>query len=356
MISIFSCTSEEYVREVKSQLGKGGEHARLIYREWFQTGRVTGSDPHFKNAKALFEVIVGLTDFSYLPLGNKGEERAAQKYLLQTGDGLEIEMVILPMRAGYTLCLSSQVGCRMGCTFCETGKMGLLRSLTTGEILSQLFQAKHVLGVDVRNLVFMGMGEPLDNYEAVMKAIKIVTDPYGFGLGPSRITLSTSGVVDKIYQLIEEADPAICLAVSVNAPSDEVRDRLMPVNHRFNMSALREAMVAYTAHPRRRILIEYVLIKGKTDGLADAEALALYLRDLKVTVNLIPYNPQSRGCFAPPEPEQVDAFLKRMKEHGFLTFVRGTKGQKIMAACGQLGNLKLRKNHWSFLKGQVSST
>lgn len=334
--------SEEYAEAVRAQLGKGAQHARLIYREWFRTGRVTGQDPHFRNARALFDQIAAMTDFACLPLVKRGDESSTEKYLVQTGDGLEVEMVVLPMQAGYTLCISSQVGCRMGCAFCETGKMGLLRSLSTAEILSQVFQARHGLGVDVRNIVFMGMGEPLDNYDAVLQAVKILTDANGFGLGPSRITLSTSGLVDKIYRLIEEADPALCLAVSVNAPHDAVRDKLMPVNRRFDMASLREAMEAYTVHPRRRILIEYVLIKGRTDSLEDADALAIYLQGLRVTVNLIPYNPQSRGPFEPPAPEATDAFLNRMKGHGFLTFVRATKGQKIMAACGQLGNLALR--------------
>ena len=342
-ISIFSVTSEEYAALVRERLGKGALHARLVYREWFRTGQVTGHDPHFRNATSLFEQIVALTDFTYLPLLKRGDEQGTEKYLVQTGDGLEIEMVVLPMPAGYTLCVSSQVGCRMGCAFCETGKMGLLRSLSTTEILSQVFQAKHGLKVEVRNIVFMGMGEPLDNFEAVMQAVKILTDANGFGLGPSRIALSTSGLVDKIYRLIDEADPAVRLAISVNAPQDTVRNKLMPVNYQFDMSALRQAMEAYTVHPKRRIFIEYILIKGKTDALEDADALAHYLRGLKVTVNLIPYNPQSRGPFEPPTVEAIDLFLKRMQEHGFLTFVRGTKGQKIMAACGQLGNLALRR-------------
>ncbi len=342
-ISIFSHTADSYAQKIKDLLGKGADHARLIYREWYKTGRITASGPQFLNAEHLVKEILALTDFSALPLVLKGSEKATEKHLLSTHDGLEIEMVVLPMKAGYTLCVSSQVGCRMGCAFCETGKMGLLRSLTTSEIVSQLFQAKHGLGVDIRNIVFMGMGEPLDNFEAVMQAIKVMTDPFGFGLGPSRISVSTSGLVDKIYRLIDEADPALCLAVSVNAPTDQVRNRLMPVNHRFDMGALRLAMEAYTAHPRRRIFVEYVLIKGKTDSEEDAKNLAAYLKGLKVTVNLIPYNPQSRDRFEPPEPENVEAFFKIMKAEGFLTFVRTTKGRQIMAACGQLGNLELKK-------------
>lgn len=342
-MKILALTSKTYAKSVVNRLGKGAEHARLLYREWFREGTCAGKDSHFKNAQNLLKEIVGLTDFSILPLVKRGNENQTEKYLLKTADGLEVEMVALPMKAGCTLCVSSQVGCRMGCAFCETGRMGLLRSLNVEEIISQVYQAKHGLGLDVRNIVFMGMGEPLDNYEAVMDAIEVLTDVNGFALGPSRITISTSGLVDKIYRLIDEADPAINLAVSINSPNDIVRNTLMPVNRRYDMTALKEAMHAYCRHPRRRILAEYVLIAGKTDSLENADELAAYLRGLRLTLNLIPYNPQSRDRFTPPSDETIDAFASRMRAHGYLTFVRGTKGQRIMAACGQLGNLRLRK-------------
>lgn len=346
-MKILAHTAQSYADSIVKKLGKGAEHARLLYREWFQKGSYLGKNPHFCNAQNLLNEIIEWTDFSVLPLIKQADEAHTEKYLLKTMDGLEVEMVCLPMPAGYTLCLSSQVGCQMGCAFCETGKMGLLRSLTTDEIISQVYQAKHQLGLDVRNIVFMGMGEPFDNYEAVMQAVKVLTDKQGFALGPSRITLSTSGLVDEIYRFIEEADPAINLAISVNSPDDTVRNRLMPINRRYDMAALRKAMEAYCQHPRRRILVEYVLIEERTDGVEAADALAAYLRGLQVTVNLIPYNPQSRSRFAPPSREVVEMFAARMRAHGYLTFVRGTKGQQIMAACGQLGNRRLRISSFS---------
>jgi 23S rRNA (adenine2503-C2)-methyltransferase len=203
--------------------------------------------------------------------------------------------------------------------------------------------ARFVLGKEIRNIVFMGMGEPFDNYDAVMRAVAVFTDTGGLGFGPSRISISTSGRVDGIEKMTREADPALNLAVSVNAPSDEVRNRIMPVNRKWTMAELKSAMLNYCAHPRREILIEYVLLKGINDSLDNADELAEYLRDLKVKVNLIPYNPQSRDRFAPPEEEQREAFLKRMRSHGYQTLLRGTKGQQIMAACGQLGNVEVRK-------------
>lgn len=342
-LSIFSYTAERYAQAVRSRLGKGAEHARLLYQEWFRTGKALGLDPHFKNAGELYRQILEINDFKTLTLAPQGREDQTEKYLLKTEDGLAVEMVVLPMKAGHTLCVSSQVGCRMGCAFCETGKMGLLRSLKAEEMVGQVFLAKHALGINVRNLVFMGMGEPLDNFGPVMEALHILTDMQGIGLGPNHITVSTSGLADKIEALIERAPPGIRLAVSVNAPDDTVRSRLMPVNKSFQMQRLKEAMLMYNKKTKRKIFIEYVLIQGKTDSLEDADKLALYLRGLDVTVNLIPYNPQRRGCFEAPMESQIQAFTEQMKGHGYLTFTRGTKGQKIMAACGQLGSREAKK-------------
>jgi 23S rRNA (adenine2503-C2)-methyltransferase len=206
-----------------------------------------------------------------------------------------------------------------------------------------VFYARFELKRGIRNIVFMGMGEPFDNYDAVMQAVAVLTDAGGLGFGPSRITVSTSGKVDAILRMNQEADPALNLAVSVNAPTDEIRNRIMPVNREWNLAELKNAMMQYCQHPRREILIEYVLLKGINDSLESADLLAEYLRGLRVKVNLIPYNPQTRDRFAPPEEVQREAFLKRMRDHGYQTLLRGTKGQKIMAACGQLGNVAVRR-------------
>ncbi len=316
----------------------------MLYAVWFREGNLEPLwDRIEPQALKLVEEMVAFTDFSLPELSSELVEGETAKFLLKFSDGLESESVLIPMESGITICLSSQVGCRMGCAFCETGKMGLIRHLTTEEIVAQVFYAKYRLSRAVRNLVFMGMGEPLDNYDAVMQAVKVLTDPAGMGIGPSRITISTSGRVAEIYRLIEDADPALNLAVSVNAPSDGIRSKLMPVNKQWDMQALYQAMLSYCAHPRREILVEYVLIRGINDGLEHADLLANYLKGLRVKVNLIPYNPQRRDRFQPPLEEQKEAFLKGMREHGYQTQLRGTKGQKIMAACGQLGNVEVRR-------------
>jgi 23S rRNA (adenine2503-C2)-methyltransferase len=339
--SIFGHTQSSFSEHLTQLLGKGREHARLLYTHWYRYAELESLKGKVESqAVGLLEKMIGLVDFSLPELSAKREEGGTVKFLLRFADGLESESVLIPMQSGNTLCISSQVGCKRGCAFCETGKMGLLRSLSAEEIVSQVFYARFCLPAPVRNLVFMGMGEPFDNFDEVMRAIRILTDSGGLGLGCRRITVSTSGCVDEIYRFAKEADPAINLAVSINAPNDEVRDRLMPVNKRWKMSALKEALQFYCADSRRSILIEYVLIKGWNESLADAEELANYLEGLRVKVNLIPYNPQSRGPFEPPDVEAREAFLAAMRRRGFRTLLRQTKGRAIMAACGQLGKRK----------------
>lgn len=337
MLSIFSKTQTEFSQAIFERFGKGRRHAALLYSQWFKEGKVDAlwAEPQ---ARSLVEAMIQATDWTLPPITRELKEGETLKFVLQMSDGFQVESVAIPMQSGITLCVSSQVGCKMGCAFCETGRMGLLRSLTVSEIVSQLFVAKWVLKIPVRNIVFMGMGEPFDNYEGVMATIRLMTDPGGFGLGPSRITVSTSGVVDQMHRFSIEADPAINLAVSVNAPTDEIRRKIMPVNRRWNLQALKEAMIAYCAHPRREILIEYVLLKDINDSAECALELGRFLEDLRVKINLIPYNSQRKSRFAAPEPSVQEAFMLKLRSIGYHVLLRNHKGREIMAACGQLGN------------------
>jgi 23S rRNA (adenine2503-C2)-methyltransferase len=342
--SIFSHTQDSYCEAMFALFGKGRQHAARVYSNWFRKGHIRDirewAEPQ---AIALVQKIVEATDFFLPETSDVRKEEKVIKFLLKFSDGLESESVLIPMGAGTTICISSQVGCGMGCAFCATGKMGLIRDLSCEEIVAQVFWARFRLAKTVRNIVFMGMGEPFDNYDAVMRAVAVLTDRGGMGFGPSRITISTSGKVDAILRMSQEADPALNLAVSINAPTDEIRNRIMPVNKQWNMAELKRAMQEYCVHPRREILIEYVLLKGINDSLEAADLLAGYLRGIRAKVNLIPYNPQKRDRFAPPEIEQREAFLKRMRDRGYQTLLRGPKGQHIMAACGQLGNIAVRR-------------
>lgn len=336
-------THDAFSAAVQCRLGKGALHAGLMYEELMRTGRIKGDAPAFNNAKELFSTIYDLIDFSCLPISSEYSDGMTGKILLKTPDSLDVEAVLIPMQSGGTLCVSSQVGCRMGCAFCETGRMGLIRNLTATEIVSQVFVARHQLGFGMRNIVFMGMGEPFDNYEAVMQAVRVLCEPKGLGFGVRHVTVSTSGCIEGIYRLASEGDYAPNLAVSVNAPSDDERNRLMPVNRKHAMSDLYAAMDHYCKTTGRQILTAYVLMKGVNDSVDHASRLADYLQGLDVKVNIIPYNPQTRDRFAAPEPKVVDSFALKLRERGYRTLVRATKGRDIMAACGQLGNLGLRK-------------
>lgn len=342
-ISILSHTEESFSQAIVALFGKGAQHASLLYQEYFRNGSMRGLQPAFKNAEALRTSILDGVDTSLPTLVTQKEDGFTGKFLIKTVDGLEIESVQIPMQSGGTLCISSQVGCRMGCAFCETGRMGLLRNLTTEEIVSQVFIARHQLKFDFRNIVFMGMGEPLDNYEAVMKAVHVFNDPKGFGFGRRRMTISTSGCVEGIEKLTQQAGQAPNLAVSINAPTDELRNFLMPVNRKHDLKTLYEAMKRYCALTERQILIAYVLMKDQNDQLQHAVQLADYLKGLNVKINLIPFNPQSRDRFQASPPERMEAFTDYLRDRGYYTLLRVTKGQEIMAACGQLGNLKLRQ-------------
>jgi len=202
-IPIFALTQMEYGQAIQHCLGKGDYHAQRIYAEWFKTGNVDVNSNWIEpQALELVKNILSITDFSYAEVSSSKEEGDVKKFLLKYSDGLESESVIIPMKFGYTLCLSSQIGCKMACSFCETGKMGLLRSLQVEEIVAQVFVAKIIFGISIRNLVFMGMGEPFDNYEAVMQAIRVINSPAGLSIALSKITVSTSGRVRELLAIL----------------------------------------------------------------------------------------------------------------------------------------------------------
>lgn len=343
MPSIFSFTHSQFCDYVQLKLQKGKQQASHIYRTWFREGRLDDSMPIFSNCPQLFKDIVALFDFELTQLADLKQYETTRKILLQTVDHLEYESVIIPMNFGSTLCVSSQVGCKMGCTFCQTGRMGLVRNLTVEEIVSQLFLAKFLLNTNIRNIVFMGMGEPFDNFEAVDQAINIFLDPFAFGLAPSKITVSTSGRVDGIYKMIQRKGPVINLAVSVNASSDEKRKKIMPVNRLYPMNELKLAMQKYCDTFNKQILAEYVMIKDFNDSQEDAQMLAQYLKDLDVKINLIPYNAQSNPKFLPSDFDTIKKFGDILRSYGYYTLWRLPKGRDIMAACGQLGNVALKK-------------
>jgi 23S rRNA (adenine2503-C2)-methyltransferase len=286
-----------------------------------------------------------------------------RKQRLVTRDGRSIESVLIPDGDKMTQCISSQVGCALDCQFCATAKLGLTRNLDAGEIVDQVYRAQALLareeahgvtrhdpvsgprgdrsgrepGRRITNLVYMGMGEPLHNYQSVLKSIGLLTSELGANFSQRRITVSTVGLVPAIEKLgREELRPN--LAVSLNASNDEVRDRIMPVNRKWPIARLLAALRAYPLERRRRITFEYVLLAGVNDSDDDADRLGQLLRGMPCKVNLIPWNPHPGAPYQRPAPEAIERFQNRVKQRGLAAYLRTPRGDDIAAACGQLAN------------------
>ncbi|MEM1283399.1 MAG: 23S rRNA (adenine(2503)-C(2))-methyltransferase RlmN [Chlamydiota bacterium] len=259
----------------------------------------------------------------------------SEKFLIETDDKHLFEMVLMPYDNRVTLCISSQVGCRMGCTFCQTGKMGLKRHLSSGEILSQLLIAQqHLNERKITNVVFMGMGEPLDNYDEVLKACRLMVDKNGWGLSKHRVTVSTSGIVPEIKKLGK--DLPVRLAISLHEADDEKRSKMMPVNRQYPLSDLKQALLEYPAPKRFGITIEYVMIEGKNDSITEAKKLVKYLSGLKVKVNLIPINHFPGIEMKPSAANSLRRFQKYLSDRSIPAPIRYSRGQDISGGCGQL--------------------
>lgn len=282
------------------------------------------------------------------------DEGRTAKFTLRCADGLETESVLIPMPHGeawsYTLCLSSQVGCAMGCTFCETAQMGLLRSLACAEIVAQWFAARHRIGLAPNNIVFMGMGEPMDNLDSVLAAIEVLCDPNGAAMAPSRIAVSTVGHLAGIARFGEFVSRPgfrrVNLAVSVNAPNDAIRSSIMPINRGAPMKLLREALLRFPMRRGGAFLVEYVLIPGVNDAPEHCDELCAWLRPLRCSLNVIPYNPRRDSPWRAPEESEISAFVERALANGQFVKRRVTRGRTVMGACGQLGNPSIRRRRF----------
>jgi 23S rRNA (adenine2503-C2)-methyltransferase len=264
-------------------------------------------------------------------------EDGTTKFLLTLGDGRQIESVYIPDTPANTFCVSTQVGCAVGCAFCLTGKMGLVRHLTAGEIAGQVRVMAHQTGLagSAFNVVLMGMGEPLHNYEATRKALRILADTQGLALHPRRVTLSTVGLVPGLERLAADPDMPN-LAISLHATTDELRDRLVPINRRYDLAALIDACRALPLRRRSRITFEYVLLAGVNDSVEDARRLVRLLDGLRAKVNVLPLNAAPGIPFDRPSDARVDAFARTLAERGLRVSVRKSRGRDIRAACGQL--------------------
>jgi len=257
------------------------------------------------------------------------------KYLYKLNDGEFVESVVMQYHHGYTICISTQVGCRMGCSFCATGMEGLARNLTPAEMISQITEAERDLKIRISNIVLMGMGEPLDNFDNVLRFLKIVSSPDSLNIGMRHISISTCGVVNKIDDLAAE-NLQLTLSVSLHAPSDEIRSRMMPINKRWGIDELLSACKRYTKATGRRISFEYAMVDGVNDSRENAVQLASKLKGMLCHVNLIPVNPVDGTGYRESRAERIKSFIDILGHSGITATVRRTLGSDINASCGQL--------------------
>ena len=258
-----------------------------------------------------------------------------KKYLFDILDGNIIESVLMEYHYGKSVCVSSQVGCKMGCKFCASTGIPFVRNLTAGEIVEQILAIEQDTGEKISNIVFMGIGEPLDNYDNVIKAIRILNNPKGLGIGARHISVSTSGLVPRIYDLAKE-NIQCTLSVSLHASNNEKRSSMMPVNNRYSVEELIKACKDYIAMTNKRISFEYALAKDNNDNMQDAKELANLLKGMLCHVNLIPINKIENGKFTKSSNENIIKFRDYLNDHGIVATIRRELGSDIEAACGQL--------------------
>jgi len=325
---------DKFVRD----LGWPGYRAQQL-REWIYRKRVSDIDAMTNLSKSdrdrlRSKAIVGELELST----RRRSEDGTQKFLFRLSDGQEVEAVLIPDEERHTLCISTQVGCTLDCKFCLTGTMGLIRNLKAHEIVDQVLWTQGQMDANsaLTNVVLMGMGEPLANYREVVEALSRLTNPKMVSFSPRRITLSTAGLVPQIRKL-GESGLNVNLAVSLNATTNAVRDRVMPaINKRYPIETLLRACRDYPLPPRRRLFFEYVLLKGVNDSETDARRLLQLLKGLRCKVNLIPFNEYPGSPFARPDDETVLRFQAILLKAGFSAFIRKSRGRDILAACGQL--------------------
>ena len=340
MTTLLGKTEDELI-EFARELGEAPFRGKQIY-QWIYARRALDFDQMTDLSKPLREklrqaAVVTETRIEHVFYSSDGTRR----YLLRLGDGREAEAVFMPEERRDTICISCQVGCAVGCGFCMTAQLGVKRSMTAGEIISQVvIVLNEVYGVGVEpphgtNLVFMGMGEAFLNYNEVMKSIRIMADEKGMGISPKRVTVSTSGIIPRIYDFAREPFRPR-LAISLSATTEEQRTRLMPINSKYTLAELMKACREYPLGERERLTFEYVMLDGVNDSDEDARRLVKLLNGIRAKVNLIPHNPAPELPYRASPMERILSFQKILVDKDVPAFIRRPRGQDISAACGQL--------------------
>jgi len=337
-LRLLEMTYADLTKAFAERFDKGPFLAGALYREFYKQ-----LNPRAWQASAV-KGSPGLADrlrrtMTYEPGGIVDEvhQDGVIKFVTALKDGHRIESVILPMESHLTVCISSQAGCRMGCRFCETGRLGLLRQLTVEEIVGQVYQARERFGAHIRNVVFMGMGEPFDNFDAVIQAVRVLSDQRGLDIARRYITLSTAGHIEGIEKLAALGMPHLKLAVSLNASSDALRAQLMPIHRTTTLAQLQASLIRYPLKKGFELMVAYVLIPGVNDSSECARNLARWLEPLKAKVNLIPFNPGSQTPYRSPTEVELRRFRQQLIVLGVNVQKRASRGRELMAACGQLG-------------------
>lgn len=334
-VNFYSFTLEQLESFLK-KYGKEKYRAQQIFK-WVYEQRVADLDLMSNLSKDLRMELKNLISFDLPPMiKHLVSVDGTQKFLFDMGQGNSVESVIIPSDDRLTLCVSSEIGCNMACQFCYTGKQKLKRRLTTEEIVGQFMQVSDSLaksGLHISNIVFMGMGEPLDNPEAVFSSIEVIHSPWGVNLSRKKITVSTSGLIPEMYRV---AEAKVRLAVSLNGYSDEVRTQVMPINKKYPLKDLLDECRRYYRATGDKITMEYVLLKGITDQIEHARELVKLLKDVPCKINLIPFNEHPGSGYERPDDKTIQAFHTECMRLGAQVLLRRTMGRDIYAACGQL--------------------
>jgi 23S rRNA (adenine2503-C2)-methyltransferase len=328
--------SLEEIEVLIASIGKEKYRARQIMK-WLYTGGAASFSEMTTLARDFRIRMEGLARIAEPAIDRiQTSQDGTKKVLFRIEDGLFIESVLIPGRNHWTACISTQAGCAMGCRFCLTGRQGFRRNLLPSEITGQMTMLKRHTpeGPEIKNIVLMGMGEPLANYDNTLKAIRILTSDHGLGFSSRKVTVSTCGIAPWIVQLGK--DVCVNLAISLNAPDDRRRDELMPVNRKYPLAELLRACRNYPMPGRRMLTFEYILMAGVNDSPADAEKLARLLRGLHCKLNLISFNEFPDSVYRTPTPETVSAFQQILLNHHYTAILRASHGRDILAACGQL--------------------
>ena len=324
----------EALNELLLSLGEKSYRTRQIW-EWIYQKKVSSFDSMTNLSKDLIKKLEDNISFNFIKIKTKQESDLTKKYLFELVDKNYIEAVLMMHDYGLSVCVSSQVGCNMGCVFCESGRLKKVRNLETYEIVEQILLIEKDLGKRIDSVVIMGIGEPFDNYNNIIDFIKIINNPNGLAIGARHITVSTSGLIPKIKEF-SNLPLQVNLAVSLHAPNNELRNRLMPVNKAYPLDELIVSLKEYIKKTNRRVTIEYVMLKGVNDSNSNALELADLLKGMNIYVNLIPYNETSHIEFKKTEKENILKFYDTLKKNGINVTIRKEFGSGIDAACGQL--------------------